>query len=455
MSDRKFEDLSLEEILNIINEELEHPVKAAPERQTPAEELSSAAEPEIPAESIPEVPEEAEAAEVGTAAPEAVETPAAPAAEPTAVPVSAPPVKAAPAAPQRVSAAGSVPARAKAPKRKKLTFAMLFSRIMVAVCITAILCLCGGLGVEYVLVKGPSPSLRDTFVMTMLETRRFGFIPSLLLSQEEIDSIRYRNTMSDLLETDPSLINVGNAGAAAGVEELSSVRPLVDEDGDGVILEYVKGRTYMGYMLIVLDPGRIVVGAPDYYGGVGLTMEQMCKKYDTQGGINGGGFMDVNGTGLGGTPAGLTVIDGVYYNEDTAEANFVGFDEQGILHCGYMTADIAREKGIRNGVSFGPVLVSNGEAADSAILTSGINPRTAIGQRADGAVLMLVIDGRQVSSLGATYGDVAELMLEYGAVNACNLDGGSSSTMYLHGEYINNCSSAGGARPLPTAFMFR
>ena len=438
MSDRKFEDLSLEEILNIINEELEHPVKAAPERQTPAEELSSAAEPEIPAESIPEVPEEAEAAEVGTAAPEADEKPEPPAPEAVETP-----------------AAGSVPARAKAPKRKKLTFAMLFSRIIVAVCITAILCLCGGLGVEYVLVKGPSPSLRDTFVMTMLETRRFGFIPSLLLSQEEIDSIRYRNTMSDLLETDPSLINVGNAGAAAGVEELSSVRPLVDEDGDGVILEYVKGRTYMGYMLIVLDPGRIVVGVPDYYGGVGLTMEQMCKKYDTQGGINGGGFMDVNGTGLGGTPAGLTVIDGVYYNEDTAEANFVGFDEQGILHCGYMTADIAREKGIRNGVSFGPVLVSNGEAADSAILTSGINPRTAIGQRADGAVLMLVIDGRQVSSLGATYGDVAELMLEYGAVNACNLDGGSSSTMYLHGEYINNCSSAGGARPLPTAFMFR
>jgi exopolysaccharide biosynthesis protein len=66
---------------------------------------------------------------------------------------------------------------------------------------------------------------------------------------------------------------------------------------------------------------------------------------------------------------------------------------------------------------------------------------------------MLVIDGRQLASLGATFTDLAEIMIEYGAVNACNLDGGSSSLMYYNGEYINNCASVIGIRPVSTTFL--
>lgn len=95
----------------------------------------------------------------------------------------------------------------------------------------------------------------------------------------------------------------------------------------------------------------------------------------------------------------------------------------------------------------------NGEPVDDEALVSGLNPRTAIGQRSDGAILMLVIDGRQATSLGATYADEAELMLEFGAVNACNLDGGSSSLMWYEGEYINNCASVIGIRDIPTSFV--
>ena len=58
---------------------------------------------------------------------------------------------------------------------------------------------------------------------------------------------------------------------------------------------------------------------------------------------------------------------------------------------------------------------------------AGLNPRTAIGQRSDGAMLLLTIDGRQPSSMGATYEDLIEVMMNYGAVNAANLDGGSST----------------------------
>ncbi len=111
---------------------------------------------------------------------------------------------------------------------------------------------------------------------------------------------------------------------------------------------------------------------------------------------------------------------------------------------------------MRCGVSFGPALIINGQGEYGGYMESGINPRTAIGQRADGAVLMLVIDGRQMHSIGASFGDARDVMIDFGAVNACNLDGGSSTVMYYNGEYINSPSSASGtSRALPDAFLFR
>ena len=70
-----------------------------------------------------------------------------------------------------------------------------------------------------------------------------------------------------------------------------------------------------------------------------------------------------------------------------------------------------------------------------AYAVSGWNPRTAIGQRADGAVIFVCIDGRQAGSVGGKYADVIDIMLEYGAVNACNLDGGSSTVMMYRDTY--------------------
>ena len=120
-----------------------------------------------------------------------------------------------------------------------------------------------------------------------------------------------------------------------------------------------------------------------------------------------------------------------------------------------MTGSQAIERGIRDAVTFGPALVVNGEPVGVSGSGSGLNPRSAIGQRADGAVLMLVIDGRQVNSLGATLSDLIEIMLEYGAVNAANLDGGSSSLLYYEGEYLNRGVVLTGSRDIPTAFIVR
>ena len=153
-------------------------------------------------------------------------------------------------------------------------------------------------------------------------------------------------------------------------------------------------------------------------------------------------------------PDSLVVYEGqIYYAGSGTRQGFVGLDTDHILHVGNLTAEEIRQRNIEYGVSFGPVLISNGEVALPESVTSGLNPRTAIGQRSDGAILLLVIDGRQVISIGASLWDLVDIFQKYGAVNACNLDGGSSTLMWYQGDYINNCASVIGIRPVPTTFL--
>lgn len=342
-------------------------------------------------------------------------------------------------------------------QRHRRKVATVFDRIAGFIIATVIVVGCALLGLLYVIEKGPSTSLRDAFVNTMDETRRFKFVPAIFLETEELDAIRVAAKMDEDVSTDTSLISIpdgnGDSSAVSNLEEMG----LVDEDGDGIIFTEVKRGSYAGYMIIVLDPSRVFVAMPDVYGGSGWTLEQFAEKYGAIGGINAGGFKDDSGSGSGGIPQGLTIVDGHCYNDEFGVTEgFAGFDSNGILHVGYYTYEDCVANDIVNAVSFGPVLISNGTPTPSEYLVSGINPRTAIGQRADGAVLMLVIDGRQVHSAGATYQDCVDVMLDYGAVNACNMDGGSSTAMYYQGSYVNSISSSNGqCRALPNAFMFK
>ena len=351
--------------------------------------------------------------------------------------------------------------------RRKLKARRFWDRLAGFIIVTVLAVGCGLLGLEWVILKGPSPALRDLFISTMDETRRFRFVPQIFMTADELNAIRTHKKMETDIATDTSLITVAanqertvtQIGSASGTGNDAGSDPygLVDEDGDGIIFTEVKGNGYLGYMTVILDPTRVFVGMPDNYGGVGLTLEQMCQKYGAIGGINAGGFKDDGGGGLGGMPEGLTIIDGVCYNRDMdVTEGFAGLDRNGILHVGFYSYEDCLANDIVHAVSFGPILISNGVPTDPEYLTSSVNPRTAIAQRADGAIIMLVIDGRQVHSIGATYQDMVDLLLSYGAVNACNMDGGSSTVMYYEGRYVNSCSAEGGnPRPLPNAFLYK
>ena len=337
-------------------------------------------------------------------------------------------------------------------KYKKQVRSFLISFFALAI-ETLVLLVVALLLIIFLITKGLSPTARDLFVRSVKETSAIGFLADIYLSEEEVNEIVNPKKEIEYKETDTSLINLAKNDEVK--EKKEDEWGLVDEDGDGIILKNIKGEGYSGYLMVIEDPSRVKLGAiPESFGIRGYTLEEMVNEFGAVAGINAGGFMDPGGTGDGSTPDSLVVVDGnIYYPEYGIGNGFVGLDANHIMHVGALSVEDIRNNNIVTGVCFGPALVINGEPVDPSYLPSGINPRTAIGQRSDGAILMLVIDGRQATSLGAKYQDLADIMFEYGAVNACNLDGGSSSLMWYNGEYINSSASVIGIRAMPTTFI--
>ncbi len=191
----------------------------------------------------------------------------------------------------------------------------------------------------------------------------------------------------------------------------------------------------------------------------GEKTSDMAKRNKAIGGINAGGFKDIsaggnNWTGTGGLPMGFIIHNGeLVYNEyaDSVRQETVAFDDRGMLIVGKYSVNELKDKNVKEAVSFGPTLIVNGKK--SALPYWGPQPRTAIGQRKDGAVLLLVVDGRSIKNMGASLNTIQDILYKNGAVNAANLDGGSSTTMYYKGKVINRPSDNLGERTVATSFI--
>ena len=312
----------------------------------------------------------------------------------------------------------------------------------------------------YFVNKGPSNRIRDLFVASAKESSVGGVMADIYLSREEIDEILSKNNTSEFEEiTDIALVktqasSIDETGFESDTLE-AAADPSVDPDGDGIDIFDVHGDTYKGKMMVVYDPSRVKVATLDYYDydAPGLTLPKLVEKYDCVAGVNGGKYDDEIGLGNGGMPEGVVFSEGILrFGDPNTSYDVYGFTRDDVLVVGRMTAGYAQSIGVRDAVSFGPALIVNGKSAKYSGSGSGLNPRTAIGQRENGDVLLLVIEGRQPSSLGATMGDLITVMEEFGAVNAANLDGGMSSSMvYNNEEIVSSCTL--GNRAMPTAFV--
>ena len=207
---------------------------------------------------------------------------------------------------------------------------------------------------------------------------------------------------------------------------------------DGIRMDTYKGETFTAQIMIVRDPSKVYLAAssdPLSMDTPGIRMDQAMEQENAIAAVNAGPYYD-DGTdshAVGSVPLGLALSENdiVWNDEQASSYGFVGFNKDNILIVeSSMTEAAAMELEIRDGCSSGPVLMINGKVNwEIYESNSGYLPRTVIGQRADGAVIFICSDGRKPDSLGAAYADMIDILKEYEAVNACALNGGSSSNM--------------------------
>lgn len=241
-------------------------------------------------------------------------------------------------------------------------------------------------------------------------------------------------------------------------EEKQDLTAITRKNHQGKLAEVVdiKGDNWVGKKMYVYDPHAIRVVVP-HKQGEGERITSMVQRTGAIAGVNGGGFDDPEGLGNGFAAIGAIMSGGKLLFTDTGDdvgQHIVGFTKEGTLIIGKYSANELRKLGVTEAVSFYPRVIANG----NPLITKGDGgwgraPRTAIGQRADGTVIFIVIDGRQSHSVGATLREVQDLLLEDGCINAGFLDGGASSELVYKGELITKPSSRYGERRLPSGFL--
>lgn len=331
------------------------------------------------------------------------------------------------------------------------------------------------------IARGPSETVRNMLVLSARQASATKWMPQLFLDEETINEI-YEN--SDKITVDVmSAEEYAEKNKADNETQGTVVEDEWDGATDGMVLKIENGSTYKAYVLLVKDPSRVFVGtSSDNYDNatIGMDIFNVVERYDAIAGINGGEFLDKGGVGTGAKPMGLTYSCGTCVWNEALRRTFIGFDSNDRLVVSEsMSYAQANALGIRDAVSFqtGNVLIDSVDGNISFHYedsNTGTAQRTAIGQREDGTVIMIVTDGRTASSIGATHNDMINLMIKYGAVNAAMLDGGSSAMLYFENYFdvfpgfdysrldtyqqrglVNKYQAFSSPRTIPTFFLVR
>lgn len=299
----------------------------------------------------------------------------------------------------------------------------------------------------FVFFLGPYDNTRKTVISTVLATRH-AYLINDLIPKVTLDKILGINESSESQEVfqDIKKINVKY------------------KVGNEINRYDIHTQRFDGYLLEIKNPLKVKAAMTKYLGKMGEKTSEMAKDNNAVAAINGGSFVDKSsdGTlyaGTGSEPGGFVISEGeVVYpvsnvNENTVE-NVIAFTKGGELIVGDHTITQLKKLNVQEAMCFRkPNIIINGARQIKNKLEDGLNPRTAVGQKEDGTVIFLVIDGRKITSPGASLYDVQEIMMNRGAVNAGALDGGYSSTMYYKGDVINSPNAWDGERSVATAFL--
>ena len=340
--------------------------------------------------------------------------------------------------------------KVKQKKKKKLK---TFTKVCIVLDILAIL--------GFVITYGPWDYFRNLYVNTAMKTKDHKYFANIFYSDERINEIMNSNYFVEIKEEvvlDDIVIDTSEKDKYDN--EYDEEILTRDEGNDDYKIINVKVGLSKGYLIAIYDPTKVsLIRAKNFnIGGYGEQVTTMCKRYNASVCINGGGFRDDTGRGSD-IPLGYVIDDGEIIwpssGWDTNTGNLIGFNDEGkLLLLANSTGTNALEQGMIDGLEFGPFLIVNGKPIEIVGDPWGKSPRVAIGQRKDGVVLFLVIDGENYID-GASLQDVVDVLMKYGAYNAANLDGGHSSSLSINGVLYNNPPSIAkkqGGRYVVTGF---
>ena len=291
------------------------------------------------------------------------------------------------------------------------------------------------------ILYGPYDNFRTWLITTAMATMNHQYYCKWFYSDEIINDVLNSNYVKESDESsNPNLITFDKNGNYKNEYE----KEILEHDKDDLykIIKF-KVNGCDAYLAAIYDPSKISVGISKWLGRSGQYIYDMAKEQDAVLAINGGGFFDPNYNSNGANPLGITISNGKIISDAAYNSNsggIIGFDENNkLLLLRNINANEALNMGIRDAVTMGPFLIVNGKTADIKGNGGwGYAARTAIGQRSDGIVLFLVVDSNEFRTKGASMKDLAEIMENYGAINAANLDGGTSSAIVENGELLND-----------------
>lgn len=346
----------------------------------------------------------------------------------------------------------------KSKENKKLK---LWQKILVLlICLGLFLC-----SVVAFLLYGPYPNFREWLITTAMTTMNHQYLAKWFYSDETINSVLKKNYVVESGEeadiNQVKFIDYSNINIMYKNKYEKEILTK-DEGNDLYKLINISGSGIRGYLVVIYDPSKVKIATATNMNSYGEMLTDMVKKNNAIIGMNASGFQDPNYNGNGGSPHGMVIKGGKIVSnleKPNVGGGIIGFTKDNKLILGKISANEALKKGVRDAVEFGPYLIVNGKP--SFIKGNGgwgTAPRSAIGQRQDGIVLFLVMDGRDYSHGidGVGMVELTEILMKYGAYNASNLDGGTSSGLVINGKLVNkpiNSSGQQKTRKIPDAWI--
>lgn len=276
---------------------------------------------------------------------------------------------------------------------------------------------------------GPFDRVRYVLVGSSMQTSKHQYIARFFLSDKAIASIldeKKSNVKTKNVDTSKF-----KASTKIELKELES------------------NKHFKGYVVLVHDPKRVSAGTSSDFGVNAMTVDAMAQSYNAIAAINAGSFNAMGKREVGGYVVSGGKIKVKNVNSDNEKISAMLINKDGKLLVGDYSINDIKRLSISEALCYGPALIIDGKTAPIKDIGSyGIADRTAIGQKADGTIIMLTILGRSASSFGASIKDLQDIMIQYGAVNAYNLDGGGSTHMYYSDQELSLQKDL--LRPVPT-----